>query len=50
MRALSNGKEVVPMDYSQFNNGEFVATDYGFVNNKGIEVCSDYELSELDED
>ena len=38
-----------PMDYSFLNDGEIIATDYGFINNKGIEVCSDYELGELDE-
>lgn len=36
------------MDYSFLDNGELVATNYGFVNNKGIEVCSDSELDELD--
>ena len=40
----------VPMDYSFLNGGEFVTTDYGFVSNKGIEVCSDCELTELDEE
>lgn len=36
------------MDYSTLNNGEIIDTSYGFINNKGIEVCSDSELDELD--
>lgn len=42
---LKGGK---PVDYSFLDNGEIIATDYGFINNKGIEVCSEYELGELD--
>ena len=37
------------MDYSYLDNGEFVDVGYGFIDNKGIEVCSDSELYELDE-
>lgn len=37
------------MDYQYLDNGEIVVTDYGFITNKGIEVCSDSELEELDE-
>lgn len=36
------------MDYSQFDIGEIIDTGYGFVNDKGIEVCSDSELDELE--
>lgn len=35
------------MDYSVLNNGEIIDSGYGFVNNKGIEVCSDDELDEI---
>lgn len=35
------------MDYTQLNIGEIVDTGYGFINNDGIEVCSDSELKEL---
>ena len=38
------------MDYLFLDNGEYVTTDYGFISNKGIEVCSECELYELDED
>ena len=38
------------MDYSFLNNGEIVDSGYGFISNKGIEVCSDSELYELDND
>ena len=36
------------MDYSQLDNGEIIDSGYGFINNNGIEVCSDRELHELD--
>lgn len=38
------------MDYSYLYcyDGEIIDSGYGFVNNKGIEVCSDSELDELD--
>ena len=36
------------MDFTQFDIGEVVDSGYGFVNEKGIEVCSDSELYELD--
>lgn len=37
------------MNYSYLYcyNGEIVDTSYGYTNNKGIEVCSDSELDEL---
>ena len=38
------------MDYSFLDNGEIIDSGYGFINNEGIEVCSDRELYELDED
>ena len=47
MRALTNGKEVIPMSYSYLDNGEIIDTSYGFINNKGIEVCSDDELDDI---
>ena len=31
-------------------NGEIIDTTYGYTNNKGIEVCSDSDLDELDKD
>ena len=34
------------MSYSYLNDGEIVITSYGFIDNKGIEVCSDRELDE----
>ena len=37
-----------PVDYSVLDNDEFVDTGYGFINEKGIEVCSDNELYELE--
>ena len=37
------------MDCSVFNNGEIIDSSYGFIDNRGIEVCSDRELSELDD-
>ena len=37
------------MDYSFLDDGMFVDTGYGYISNKGIEVCSDSELDELDE-
>ena len=38
------------MDYSYLHryNGEIIDTGYGIANNKGIEVCTDSELDELD--
>lgn len=36
------------MEYSELLNGEIIDTGYGFISNKGIEVCSDSELDELD--
>lgn len=36
------------MDYSVLNDGEIIDNGYGFVNNRGIEVCSDSELYELE--
>ena len=35
------------MDYSVLDNGEIVDSGYGFVSNKGVEVCSDDELDEI---
>lgn len=35
------------MDYSVHNDGEIIDTSYGFVDSKGIEVCSDRELDEI---
>lgn len=36
------------MDYSKLNDGEIIDNGYAFVDNRGIEVCSDSELYELD--
>ena len=36
------------MDYLNLNDGEIIDNGYGFVDNRGIEVCSDNELYELD--
>ena len=36
------------MVYSELDNDEIVDSGYGFVDNRGIEVCSDRELYELD--
>ena len=36
------------MDYSILDNGENIDTGYGFIDNHGIEVCSDSELYELE--
>lgn len=36
------------MDYSVLDNGEIVDSGYGFIDNNGIEVCSDNELYELE--
>lgn len=36
------------MEYSELLNGEIIDTGYGFIDNNGIEVCSDNELDELD--
>lgn len=38
------------MDYSILDNGEIIDCGYGFISNKGIEVCSDSELYELNEE
>ena len=35
------------MGYFYLDDGEIVDTSYGFVNNKGIEVCSDSELDDM---
>ena len=35
------------MDYSYLDGGEIIDTSYGFINNKGIEVCSDSELDDM---
>lgn len=35
------------MDYSKLDDGEIIDTGYGFINNKGIEVCSDNELDDM---
>lgn len=35
------------MNYAYLYDGEIKDTSYGFVNNKGIEVCSDSDLEEL---
>lgn len=42
------GKEDEPMDYSVLDNDEIIDSGYGFIDNRGIEVCSDRELYELD--
>ena len=39
-------EEETEMNVEWLDNGEVVDTGYGFVNNKGIEVCSDSELVE----
>ena len=36
------------MDYSTLDYGEIIDSGYGFIDNRGIEVCSDSELDELD--
>lgn len=36
------------MEFKFLDNGEFVDTGYGFISNKGIEVCSDSELREVE--
>ena len=36
------------MDYLNLNDGEIIDNGYAFVDNRGIEVCSDSELYELD--
>lgn len=36
------------MDYSVLNDGEIIDDGYAFVDNRGIEVCSDSELYELE--
>lgn len=36
------------MNNSSLYDGEIVATNYGYISNKGIEVCSDSDLEELD--
>lgn len=36
------------MDYSLLDDGEIIDNVYAFIDNKGIEVCSDSELYELD--
>lgn len=38
------------MSYLYLYDGEFIDTGYGFITNEGIEVCSDVELDELNED
>lgn len=37
------------MDWQYLYGGEIVDSGYGYADNKGIEVCSDRELSEIDE-
>ena len=37
------------MDYSVLDNGEIIDSGYGFIDNRGIEVCSDSELYELEQ-
>lgn len=36
--------------YAYLYDGEIADTGYGFVSNKGVEVSSDSELRELNED
>ena len=36
------------MDYSMLNNGEIIDDGYAFIDNRGIEVCSDSELYDLE--
>ena len=40
----TNFEEVTEMAYEYLDDGEIVDTGYGFINNNGIEVCSDSEL------
>lgn len=35
------------MNYFNLDDGEIIDTSYGFINNKGIEVCSDDELDDM---
>ena len=35
------------MNYDYLDVGEIIDTSYGFINNKGIEVCSDDELDDM---
>ena len=37
------------MNYSNLDDGMFVDSGYGYISNKGIEVCSDSDLDELDD-
>lgn len=36
------------MDYSMLDNGEIIDNGYAFIDNRGIEVCSDNELYEYE--
>lgn len=36
------------MDYSALDNGEVADNGYAYVDNRGIEVCSDNDLYELE--
>lgn len=36
------------MDSSVLNDGEIIDSGYGFVDNRGVEVCSDSDLYELE--
>ena len=46
MKNLKNTgfEEENKMEFEFLDNGEFMDTGYGFINNNGIEVCSDSEL------
>jgi hypothetical protein len=35
------------MDYLFLGENEILDTSYGFINSKGIEVCSDSELDDI---
>ena len=35
------------MDYSVLDNGEIIDSGYGFIDNRGFEVCSDSELDDM---
>lgn len=37
-------------NYAYLYDGEIIDSGYGYATNKGVEVCSDMELKELDED
>ena len=47
MRAFKTERRMMLVNYYYLNNGEIIDTSYGFINNKGIEVCSENELDDM---